>query len=132
MAVSEHREPNRQSTLTTDPRELRLTLVNSPVSTILSLPGLIDVGEAGRLLGLEVDFSAAADVLEHLAGDHLPKICEVDDNRLYVSIMADEGDQSRSARVTLRVGLDQNRRPVELVIPRRGEGYEITYPSGNR
>lgn len=65
---------------------------------------LLDVGSNGRLIGLEL-------------GD------------LYISVMglpADGDPLARSASVRVEIAPGP-----EVVLPRRGSGYEITYPSGN-
>lgn len=71
-----------------------------------SAEAILDVGARGRLLGLEV------------AG-------------AYVRVMdspSGAGAVVRSA--ALRVGILPGE-PATLVLPRRGPGHEITYPSGN-
>lgn len=67
---------------------------------------LLDVGANGRLLGVEID-------------------------NLYIQVMpavADGDPHARSASVT--VGVDPGE-PAVVSLPRRGPGWEITYPSGN-
>jgi hypothetical protein len=127
---------NSEPTLTSDSRELRFTLRQAAVAMSLSLPGVIDVGEEGRLLGLEVDLSTISDKSRLIADAWISARSTVsyypDDQRLYVSIMDEEGDQSRSAPLPVEVGFDALGAPVQLAIARRGAGYEITYPSGNR
>jgi hypothetical protein len=127
---------NPELTLTSDLRELRFTLRQVPAIKSQSLPGVIDVGEEGRLLGLEVDLSTISDKSRLIADAWIRARSTVsyypDDQRLYVSIMDWEGDQSRSAPLPVEVGLDDVGALVELAIARRGAGYEITYPSGNR
>jgi hypothetical protein len=68
--------------------------------------GLLDVGANGRLLGVEVGES-------------------------YIHVMESAHDEEpyiRSAEVQLTISGDV---PPLVTIPRRGPGYEITYPSGN-
>ncbi|MFL5758622.1 MAG: hypothetical protein ACJ789_02725 [Thermomicrobiales bacterium] len=130
--VSQQGALNRHPTLATDQRELRFTLHDSPVVETRSAPGTIDVGEGGRLLGLEVDLSglsAHAIPGERDSGD---SVVSFDGDGLYFAIMPDLGGQSRSAPVTVAVGLNADGSPVQLAIARRGAEYEITYPSGNR
>lgn len=67
---------------------------------------LLDVGANGRLIGLEV-------------------------GEWYISVMDLPGADDpyvRSAGVRVDISPDS---PPSISIPRRGEGYEITYPSGN-
>jgi hypothetical protein len=127
---------NPEPTLTSDLSELRFTLGQTPVAMSLSLPGVIDVGEGGRLLGLEVDLSSIPGE-SRLASDAWTSAqsavsYDADDQRLYLEIMEGEGGHSRSASLPVEVGFDAVGAPVQLAIARRGTGYEITYPSGNR
>jgi hypothetical protein len=120
--------------LTSDFRELRFTLLSTQISTTVVSPGTIDVGEDGRLIGLEVDLSNVSSDSRHQFADLMcrsPAI-NIDDVSLYLSILPDTGGQSRSAALNVIVGLAANGLPATLTIPRRGAGYEITYPSGNR
>lgn len=67
---------------------------------------LLDVGANGRLIGLEL-------------------------GERYISVMglpADGDPLARTAPVRVRVAPGP---PAEVVLPRRGPGYEITYPGGN-
>jgi hypothetical protein len=41
-------------------------------------------------------------------------------------------DSSLSSSVELEVELDGHQEMLAISIPRRGAGYEISYPSGNR
>jgi hypothetical protein len=71
-----------------------------------SRPALLDVGANGRLIGLEV-------------------------GEWYISVMDLPGADdpyARSAEVLVDISPDS---PPSIAIPRRGDGYEITYPSGN-
>jgi hypothetical protein len=69
-------------------------------------PALLDVGANGRLIGVEV-------------GD------------AWVSVMdlpGEEDPYARSASIEVAISAET---PPSITIPRRGPGYEITYPSGN-
>jgi hypothetical protein len=138
MALSNKRSGSHpEPTLTSDLRELRFTLGHASVITSLSLPGVIDVGEGGRLLGLEVDLSSIPGnsrlVSDARTSERSAVSYVADDQRLYLAIMGEEeGGQSRSASLPVEVGFDAVGAPVQLTIARRGTGYEITYPSGNR
>lgn len=84
---------------------IRLRVPDLPVHAG-DMEALLDVGTNGRLIGLEL--------VEH-----------------YISVMglpADGDPLARSASVRVRVAPGP---PVEVVLPRRGPGWEITYPSGN-
>jgi hypothetical protein len=71
----------------------------------------IDIGAGGRLVGVE------------LAGD-------------YIDVMAPEPGTDhliRSADVRIDVEREQGSGAIiALVVPRHGDGYEVTYPSGNQ
>ena len=121
---------------------LRLTLdveAGEPASR-LEVPGYVDVGEGGRLVGVEVlpagDFDLA-EALRPWAGDPVAsEYVAVDDESAYLTLSVPEEtgrpEEVRAARATLDAELDASRRLVALSIPRRGAGYEISYPSGNQ
>ena len=71
----------------------------------------IDIGTAGRLIGVE-------------GGD------------LYLDVMPPESGTEHLIRsVTARVTVEREAASgslLAIVVPRAGEGYEITYPSGNQ
>jgi hypothetical protein len=73
---------------------------------------VLDIGERGRLLALTVTLADGRDV-DLVLGD-------------------DEGGASRSAPARVTAHLDASGDPVAIDLPRRGAGYEITYPSGNQ
>lgn len=74
-------------------------------------PASIDIGVGGRLLGVDL-------------------------NGQYVPVMEPEpGTEAlvRSASVQVGVVCDGgSKRIASIIIPRKGEGYEITFPSGNQ
>ena len=77
----------------------------------LTLPAELDIGERGRLLSLDI---------------HLP------DQPLQSIVLDDRADSyARTARVdaTCLIGSDGTLKRV--TVPRRGPGYELSYPSGN-
>ncbi len=83
---------------------LHLRVPDLPPADVGQREALLDVGANGRLIGLEL-------------GD------------VYISVMglpADGDPLARSASVRVEVTPGP-----EIVLPRRGPGYEITYPSGN-
>ncbi len=70
----------------------------------------LEMGTGGRLLGVELDeryFTISAPAPTDLA-------------------------IARAVTVSVQVHATAGGVPVALELPRRGEGYEITYPSGNR
>ncbi len=97
------------------PQELTLGLRNGDdAPTVQSHQAILDVGEAGRLLGLE---------LAHGSNPADPWYLDLEDA---------PGDQLRSVTVTVAVARDLDGQPVWVDLPRRGEGYELTFPIGNQ
>ena len=121
---------------------LRLTLdvERGPAATQVDLPGYVDVGEGGRLVGVEVLGDAGLDLRLALApwiDDPVARdYVAVDGDSAYVTLSVPEDttgrEEVRAARATLVAELDASRRLVALAIPRRGAGYEISYPSGSQ
>lgn len=85
---------------------IRIQVRGYPAADGPPVPATLDVGANGRLIGLEID-------------DH------------YISVMNMRGADDlhvRSAEVLVTLSAES---PPWISIPRRGAGYEITYPSGN-
>lgn len=92
-----------------------LRLLLSPDCATTMEPGAfaatIDIGAGGRLIGVETP-GGYIDVMSPMSGtEHLVR--------------------SASARANVERLEDANT-PTALVVARAGEGYEITYPSGNQ
>lgn len=125
------------------PREntLRLSLdqEQGPVQAETELPGLIDVGEGGRLVGVEVRAGGAGDInriLEPWLADPVASefVAAGEDSAYILLSMAEETapeEHLRTAEAMLLAELDASGKLVALSIPRRGHGFEISYPSGN-
>jgi hypothetical protein len=77
----------------------------------LTAPADLDIGERGRLLSLEV----------HLPGQAAHTIVIDDRTDPY----------ARTARIAVRCTLAPDGSLTRVTVPRRGPGYEISYPSGN-
>lgn len=88
-----------------DLRRNRLVLELDEVVAPGAATGTVDIGALGRLLGVEVGGVYLA-VSDAVPGSEL---------------------QGRSASVTLEVDSSGRR----VAIPRRGEGWELSFPSGN-
>ncbi len=100
--------------LSEDQRSLRLEFGRAECpATAEPATGVIDVGEGGRLLGIEIDG----------APDREPALIDIDPPR---------GALSRDASVLLTIERDNEGAMCAVMLPRRGAGYEITYPSGNQ
>jgi len=90
----------------------RLAAGNEPVVDWIDIPGVIDIGERGRLLSLE--------------------LFPMDGNAIIVPLEDHADALARSAEIAVRCGLAADGGIAIAQIPRRGPGYEITYPSGNQ
>lgn len=90
---------------------LRLLLGDEEAGAVTVERATVDIGTGGRLIGVELP-AGYIDVMEPEAGtEHLTR--------------------SAAAEVTVeRAGTGGAAQAVTL--PRRGAGYEITYPSGNQ
>jgi uncharacterized protein YuzE len=125
------------------PREntLRLTLDRDqgPVQLETELPGLIDVGEGGRLVGVEVRGGDVVDldrILEPWLADPVASefvTSGVDSAYIMLSVAEETAPKEhlRTAEAMLLAELDASGKLVALSIPRRGHGFEISYPSGS-
>lgn len=121
---------------------LRLTRddASTPPGEVVDLPGYVDVGEGGRLVGVELLADAGLDLATALAPWLADPVAgewvSLDKDAAYITLSAPEEaidqEQVLTTAATLRVELDESRHLRELAIPRRGTGYEISYPSGNR
>ncbi|HEV2107752.1 MAG TPA: hypothetical protein VGR16_05775 [Thermomicrobiales bacterium] len=100
--------------LTGDKAALRLVLepATGPVQRH-SATGIVDVGEGGRLLSIEVEMARGTDPL-------------------FIDIDPPSGTLSRTAVASITVETGIAGTVSAITLPRRGHGYEITYPSGNQ
>ena len=90
-------------------------------TSTVSAHGTLDVGENGRLLGLELE-----------PADGNAGIWAPEDDPWYLDLEDAPGDQLRSVPVAVTVGRDAAGRAVWVDLPRWGDGYELTFPSGNQ
>lgn len=114
---------------------LRLTPASvGPVmpESIAQFDGILDVGEGGRLIGVE--FLAGEDSLRlwRLDPTSRQRITLDGSGRAYIQITAGDGTTTRSTAIRLTAEFNAHYELLALAIPRRGDGYEITYPSGNQ
>ena len=120
---------------------LRLTLDKEAGEAAYSrqMDGRIDIAEQGRLVGIEID-PTGGDFSElfsaWLADDVARDYVEIDDDGAYLALSAPgediDGLHVRTADLPLTAELDRDHRLVAIAIPRRGHGYEISFPSGNQ
>lgn len=112
---------------------------------IIDLDGYVDVGEAGRLVGVEALTGRQHDISQMLsawlADPDAAEWIALDSDSLYITLSLEEDTEGSApggegqvltAPATLSAELDDSGRLVALSIPRHGAGYEISYPSGNR
>ena len=120
---------------------LRLTLDNEGgiPATRTTVAGLVDVAANGRLVGVELrtDVSAAglATMFERWTSDPVAgEFVELNtDGTVYIELTTgDAGEEALSTTVELAMEFDEGNALLAVSIPRRGAGYEISYPSGNR
>jgi hypothetical protein len=100
-----------------------------------TLPATIDIGEQGRLLGIEMDIkTVTAPALRWPPESSDLVSFDTKGGTCYLAIEPEPESHAfvRSVRGEVRMVTDERGMAAEVILPRRGEGYEITYPSGNR
>lgn len=118
-----------------DTNTLRLSttpIASASPATIAQIDGVLDVGEGGRLIGVE--FLASDASLRTWQGDHShgPAVTIDESGRAYIQISDGDDNTTRSTTIRLTAEYNAQHELIAVVIPRRGDGYEITYPSGNQ
>lgn len=121
---------------------LRLTLdrERGEPSGRVTLSGYIDMGEGGRIVGLEALFPASIDLHRALgpwlADQTASEYVSLGDDAAYIELSAPEEaslrEQVRAVAASITAEVDAGGELVALTIPRHGAGYEISYPSGNQ
>ena len=120
---------------------LRVSLTDnrSEVAVRNLCQGVVDVGEGGRLLGVEFKLANELKSLEHqllpwlLDGQFGQYITIDPGGNVYIELTEQyTGDVARSCDVEVTLELDSKDQLQSITFPRSGSGYEITYPSGNR
>lgn len=120
---------------------LRLTLSEPATRSAdqVDLNGTVDVAAGGRLVGIELRPDDGPELMERwlrpwlddeIAGEFVS--IEADGSAYIELTVGDPSDEVRSSDVAVRTELDDGGELVAIAIPRRGAGYEISYPSGNR
>jgi hypothetical protein len=108
-----------------------VTDVLPDVAQVVERDGILDIGEAGRLIGVE--FATGDGSLVHWRRDPAAsRFLSYDDGRVYLQITEGDSDLARSTPIRLHAEYDGDDRLLAIAIPRRGHGYEISYPSGNQ
>lgn len=111
-------------------------------AALRSLPATLDVGARGRLLGIELPIATAPELAAPWrAAAPVPSFGTFDPAAatLYLTVddaepaSGDRGDlHARSVTALLRVIADAAGALVAVEVPRRGPGWLIAYPAGNR
>jgi hypothetical protein len=84
---------------------------DSGAGEVMTAPADLDIGERGRLLSLEI----------HLH-QQTPQTIVIDDR---------PDPYARTAHITVRCTIAPDGSLTRVAVPRRGPGYELSYPSGN-
>lgn len=98
----------------------------------------LDVGGGGRLLGLEISVAADPALAGPWRDNDAPATAAYDAAAavLFMPVMPPPAGLDtaypRTVGATVRLLTDDRGGLVAIEIPRRGHGYEIAYPSGNR
>ena len=124
-----------------DNNALRLVLGDDPAlpGTTSRMNGLVDVTAGGRLAGIELHTGDTEPEARNRLGRWLSDpvagqyVTVEPDGTVYIELTAGEpGDDVRSSELDLVVETGLGGEMLAVSIPRRGAGYEISYPSGNR
>ncbi len=119
-----------------DTNTLRLELSDAANPDTLThtttIDAILDVGAGGRLIGIEFPSSEAE--LRPWLDDpsSAPFVTLGPDGGAYIEITSGGDGTSRSTPIHLTVIQNAANELLSLIIPRRGDGYEISYPSGNQ
>jgi hypothetical protein len=120
---------------------LRLTLdhESGDVAGSRELVGRIDIAERGRLVGIELDANGTnlTELFSSWLQDRVAReYVEIDEDGAYVVLSAPDEhipeQHIRTAELPLVAELDAREHLIAIAIPRRGHGYEISFPSGNQ
>lgn len=110
-------------------------------AALLSLPAILDVGARGRLLGVEIPVADAPGLAVPWQGSPgaAPGDYDAASATLYLAVdvegegRIERGDaHARGVAAAVRVLADAEGGLIAVEVPRRGPGWEIAYPSGNR
>ncbi len=118
----------------TNSLHLALSIPDEPAepASIETIDGILDIGEGGRFIGVEFEANEAVFhlwLIDPIAGAYA--YLDADD-RAYIQLSPDDDGDVRSTRLLLTAEFNASGEMIGIVIPRRGHGYEITYPAGNQ
>jgi hypothetical protein len=128
---------------TYQPREDALRLVvqweTATVARTVEVAGVLDLGEQGRLLGLEIGGVPGLDLGQAVRSWHEQRGAagwlSLGDGSAYLQLVAEPVARTtrhvRSVAVRLSLELDAQGRLLAVVLPRRGADYELSSPSGS-
>ncbi|MCM8749606.1 DUF2283 domain-containing protein [Thermomicrobiaceae bacterium CFH 74404] len=129
--------------MTYQPRENALRLVLGPeprpAARTVEGTGILDLGEQGRLLGLEISAPPGLDLRQAFCPwqerTGFPEWLSLGTASAYLRLvpepLAQASRQARSVSVRLAMELDEQGTLLAVILPRRGEGYELSSPSGS-
>lgn len=124
-----------------DENALRLTLDQGGESgRRVSLPGYVDMGVGGRIVGIEALPQPGIDLAHALSSwlvdETAKEYVSITGDSAYIELSAPEEadlrEQMRSVEARFVAEIDDAGLMLALSIPRHGTGYEISYPSGNQ
>lgn len=100
----------------------------------ITAPAIIDIGEAGKLIGVEATLVDTGSITAPPIPPDAPLDITTDAFGLAFTFTGQHATSglSRAAETTVTIAVGPDGTLRELAVPRRGEGYEITWPSGNR
>lgn len=140
-AYSVAKERPLELTLLRAANALRITPGPTPgpaaASERIALDAVIDVSTGGRLIGVELRFPGSRTDMDALLRDWLvdaqtaPYVTAQADGTAYIELSTADDDNVRSAQAIVSAELAGGAL-LAVTLPRRGHGYEISYPSGNR
>jgi hypothetical protein len=104
-----------------------------PSGAVQPAAATIDIGEGGRLLAVEVAAATGDTLAMPAAGEGSPFVSfDPTAATMTVELERQPGGLVRSAAARVGLVVDGGGTLLAVEVPRRGTGYEITYPSGNR
>jgi len=125
-----------------DDNSLRLTLDRETgvAQRQVTLDGYVDMGVGGRIVGIEAlpqdGFDLATALGPWLKDDTASDYVSLEGGSAYIEMSvpeeADVREQIRAVPAAFAAEIDDAGRLLAISIPRHGNGYEISYPSGNQ
>lgn len=102
-----------------------------PSAAPVLAPAAIDIGEGGRLLAIEVALPPDLAPSTTTGGSQTITF-DATTSTLLLDLERQERGLFRTATITVGLVIDDQGMLLAIELPRRGNGYELTYPSGNQ